>query len=217
MKHLILSLLALAFLAVTGEAQSVSLPAQLRGEVGAWIHIKPSKVDGGAPKWRLDPELEEIAPESFLPPEIAKAFIGKLVRGPQGKFRIEAWNAKADVASEIATTWIIIGKGTPGPPPVDPPPAGPKAKSLTFVVIGSPEKTATVTEDEPFQAWLRANGIGIYGIMTKAQQDANPNFKGVISPAIALQGADNKLIAWSSIGHNNVAAAKAFVVPYIGK
>lgn len=220
-RSLSLSILSvLAFLAPTNFSfgQAVTLPAQVRGEVGGWIHVKPLKVDGGIPKWRLDPELEEISPEVFLPPEAAKLFIGKLIRGPAGKFKIESWNAKGDVASDIATCWVVIGKGTtplPIPDPVPIPIPIAKVKSLTFVVIGPTLKTAAVTEDESLRAWLKENGVGIYGITTKAQQDANPKFKGIPNYSIALQDTSNNLIAHSLI--TDVAAAKAFVTQHLGK
>lgn len=210
--------LAIAFVLLIpslASAQSVSLPAQVKGDVGGWIHIKPVKVDGGQPRWRIDPELEEILPETFLPPEIAAKFVGKLVRGPAGKYRIESWCAKADTASDIATCWVIIGKGTTPLP--DPPPTV-KVKSLTFLVIGPTLKTAIVTEDADFRAWLKANGVGIFGIMTKAQQDANPKFAGIPSPSIVLQDQDNNVIAHNPIVANTtIEDAKSFVTRYLRK
>lgn len=204
-------LVALSVWPGTVAAQSVLLPSQLKVEAGGWVHVKPIKIDGGAPKWRLDPELEEIPPETFLPPDIAKAFIGKLVKGPPGKYKVEAWNAKGDAASDIATCWVVIGKPGPQPPP-DPPVPTIKIKSLTFVVIGPTPKTAAITEDEGLRVWLKARGIGIYGITTKAQQDANPKFAEVVSPAVALQDENNKLIAWTSMNSMTVESAKAFVI-----
>lgn len=209
-----LSILVVLLIPGLSLGQAVNLPAQVKGEVGGWIHVKPSKVEGGQPKWRLDPELEEIDPNTFLPPEAAKLFIGKLVRGPSGKFKVEAWNAKGDVASDLSTCWVVIGKGTTPAPPVDPVPIA-KVKSLTFVVIGPTAKTAVVTEDEGFRAWLKEHSIGIYGITTKAQQDANPKFAGIPNNSIVLQDAANNVIAHSPI--TDVSAAKTLVTQHLGK
>jgi len=48
---------------------------------------------------------------------------GKVVTGPPGRYKIESWCAKGDVASDIATCWVQIGGVIPPPPvPPDPPP-----------------------------------------------------------------------------------------------
>lgn len=158
MKHI--ALLALLVFASSASAQSVTLPVQVRAETGAWVHIKPVKVDGGVPKWRLDPELEEIPPETFLPPEAAKVFVGKMVKGPPGKWKVESWNAKGDVASEIAVCWVVIGSPGPRPPPVDPP-----KKVATHITFVGAEKTAlslATNNDAALRAWLKDNGVKVH-------------------------------------------------------
>ena len=207
MKHL--SLFALLLIPSLASAQSVSLPAQVKGDAQAWVHVKPVKVDGGPVKWRIDPELEEILPETFLPPEAAKLFVGKLVKGGPGKYRVEAWNAKGNLASDIATCWVVIGKGEPQPPTL-------RAKSLTFVVLGVTQHTVRITEDAGFRAWLKMNGVGVYGISTKAQQDANPKFAGISSPAIVLQDQNNEVLDQRPLSENmTIDDAKSFVSRYL--
>lgn len=108
---ILLSLPSLAY------GQSVTLPIEVKGAVGAWIIIAPEKIDGGTPKWRIDPGLQEVRLDLLLPPEMLKQLKGKVVTANQaGKYKIECWNAKADQASDIATCWIVIGNPTPVPP-----------------------------------------------------------------------------------------------------
>jgi hypothetical protein len=105
--------------------QSVTLPPEVKGGVGAWIIIAPEKIDGGKPRWRIDPGLQEVRLDLLLPPEQIAMLRGKVVTANKaGRFKIEAWNAKADVASDISTCWVVIGE--PGPVPPDPKPPEPK-------------------------------------------------------------------------------------------
>ena len=210
---LLTSLVAFVLTALPVAAQSVTLPVQLKVEAGGWLHVKPIKIDGGAVKWRLDQDLEEIPPESLFPPEIAKAFIGKIVKGPVGKYKVEAWNAKGEIASDIATTWVVIGK--PGPTPIPDPPPTAHPKSLTFLVIGATLKTAAVTENTGFRTWLKSKSIDVYGIVTKAQQDANPKFAGIPSPSIVLQDRANNVIAHAPL--TDITDAMEFVTKHLEK
>ena len=71
MKHI--ALLALLVFASSASAQSVTLPVQVRAETGAWVHIKPVKVDGAVYRnghW-------EAAGKVTVPPG--------WVAGPEGK------------------------------------------------------------------------------------------------------------------------------------
>lgn len=107
-------------------AQSVVLPAQVKGSPGAWIIIAPESVDGGAVKWRIDPGLQEVRLDLLLPPELLTKLKGKVVTGTPGRYKIEAWCAKGNVASDIATCWVeIVGSPTP-PDPKPPKPPEPK-------------------------------------------------------------------------------------------
>lgn len=135
MKRLI-PLLSLLLLAVPAWAQKVTLPAEVRGTVGAWVIIAPESVDGGSPRWRLDPGLQEVRLDLLLPPETLKQLRGKVVTAlKDGRYKVEAWNARGDEASDIATCWVVIGTPGPGPgpdpnPPDPPGPVDPLTRTL---------------------------------------------------------------------------------------
>src|SRR5258708_982144 len=107
---------------------AVVLPDALKGSVGAWVPVAPKLVVGGAVKWRIDPGLTEVDFAGLFPPDIVAKMTGKVVTSDvPGKYRVEAWNAKGDLASDIAVCWVTIG--TPPPPvpiPPGPDPPGPK-------------------------------------------------------------------------------------------
>lgn len=106
--------------------QAVKLPAEVRGVTGSWIIVAPESLDGGKPRWRIDVGLQEVRLDLLLPPETIDKLKGKVVTAAKpGRYRIEAWNAKGDVASAIATCWVVVGD-VPAPPPPDPiPPPNP--------------------------------------------------------------------------------------------
>jgi hypothetical protein len=107
-------------------AQSVTLPAEIKGARGAWIVVAP-KLDGGAPKWRVDPRLQEVDLAALLPADSVAKLKGKVfTSATDGRFKVEVWCAKADGVSDIATTWLIVGDGKPVTPDgVKPAPAAP--------------------------------------------------------------------------------------------
>ena len=120
----LLAVLCVLMLPLAAFGQSVTLPAEIKGAVGAWIIVAPTKIDGGTPRWRIDDGLQEVRLDLLLPPEMLKQLKGKVVTSNvPGKYRIECWNAKGDAASEIATCWVTIGTPGPTPPTPDPPPA----------------------------------------------------------------------------------------------
>lgn len=101
-------------------SQSVELPRELRRDPGEWIVVVP-KVDGGAPRWRVSPGLEEVDLGGLFGPEATAKMRGKVFRSKvAGTYTVECWNAKGDLASEIAVCRVVIGTPGPGPDPVDP-------------------------------------------------------------------------------------------------
>jgi hypothetical protein len=125
-----LSLLALLLLSWPAWGQKVVLPAEVRGGTGSWIIVAPEQLDGGKPRWRIDPGLQEVRLDLLLPPEQLAQLKGKVVTSTvAGRYRIEAWNAKGDTASEISTCWVIVGE--PGPAPPVPPGPGPQPQPPT--------------------------------------------------------------------------------------
>jgi hypothetical protein len=125
MKRLVACLLSLGVLA-SACAQELKLPAEIKGAAGAWIIVAPEVISGGKPKWRIDPGLQEVRLDLLLPPEVLGSLRGKVLQASPGRYRVEVWNAKDDVASDIVTCWILIGDQPlppPGPGPNPPPPA----------------------------------------------------------------------------------------------
>jgi hypothetical protein len=144
-------LLLLLTVAPASSAQSVTLPVEVRGAPGTWIIIAPSAIDGGVPRWRIDPALQEVRLDLLLPPELIAQLKGKVVTGPAGVYKVEAWNAKGDVASDLAVCWITIGDGKPTPPPIpipdpkpEPTPPPTPAKLTAIVLEESAQRTAGV-------------------------------------------------------------------------
>jgi hypothetical protein len=106
------------------KGQEVTLPAEIRGSPGAWLIVAPESVIGGKPRWRIDPGLQEVRLDLLLPPEQIAQLRGKVLTSTvAGRYKIEAWNALGDVASEIATCIVVIGNAPPVPiPPIPVPP-----------------------------------------------------------------------------------------------
>lgn len=123
------AVLTILFAALLAFGQQVTLPAEVKGAPGAWIIVAPEKVDGGKPRWRLDPGLQDVRLDLLLPPEQLATLRGKVVTASKpGRYRVEAWNAKGDIASEIATCWVVVGEPGPGPDPKPPDPKPPDPK-----------------------------------------------------------------------------------------
>lgn len=146
MKRISLALLALSLLAPAINAQSVTLPKEIQAIKGEWIVVAPEAIDGGVPRWRFDPGLSEVRLDLLFPSEV-KTLKGKVLRANKdGRYKVEAWNGKGDVASDIAVCWIVVGEPgplpgpTPGPGP-EPSPT-PTSQKLRIVVI---EETADAT------------------------------------------------------------------------
>lgn len=139
--------LLLCCLAASAGAQTVTLPAEIRGGTGSWVIVAPEAVDGGTVKWRIDAGLQEVRLDLLLPPETIAKLRGKVLTAlVAGRYRVEAWTAKGDVPSDIATCWVVIGQ--PGPTPPDPPnpepdPPDPTPSGLRSVMLihESAEKT----------------------------------------------------------------------------
>lgn len=111
-------------------APTVTLPVEIRGSVGAWIIVAPELVDGGKPRWRFDDGLQEVRLDLLFPTDLVSQAKGKVfTAAAAGRFKVEAWNAKGDVASDITTCWIVVGSPTPvvviPPGPITPLPPGP--------------------------------------------------------------------------------------------
>ena len=202
------SILFLLLFAAPALGQQVTLQKEIAGEPSEFIQIKAETKDATV-RWKvLDPGLNLFPVELLKDSKTAVVSAGKA-----GRYRVICVTAKGDVPSEFAMTTVVIGGVAPGPTPVPVPNV--KAKSLTFLVLSPTQATAAVTEDAAFRKRLTDNGIGVYGITTKAQQDANPKFAGITAPAICLQDTNNFLIG--SVPITTLAEANAFLSLYVGK
>lgn len=108
-------------------AQSVKLPAEVRGDPGGWVVIVPESKDGGEVKWKVPSGLQLVPLDKLFP---GQKSAGIVVSGPKGRYDVWAWNAKGDVASDLAVCTVVIGDSPippvpPGPTP-DPKPDPPK-------------------------------------------------------------------------------------------
>ena len=157
-------LLALLLPAMT-LAQEVKLPAEIQGGIGAWIIVAPEIVSGGKPKYRIDPGLTDVRLDLLFPPEVATQSRGKVVASNvAGRFKVECWNAKGDVASDIATCWVVVGSPPPqpGPTPVNPPQPAP-LPGLRVLIL---------EETSPSTLLPRQQSIAIRSLQVRAYLDS---------------------------------------------
>lgn len=142
----LLALLAFAMATPSLLAQKVTLPSKLECEAREWL-IVPAEVDGGVPKWELSPGLQEVRLDLVFPPEALKSMKGKVVKASApGTYTVRAWNAKGDVASDIAVCTIVVGGTPPAPPtPPVPPAPGPQSElAKTFQAAYDQERDAAL-------------------------------------------------------------------------
>lgn len=151
------------FGALAAAPGSVTLPAEVRGEVGAFVVIQ-AQTDGKAVRFvPLDAGL------SVFPSELLNnRKVTVVVAAKPGKYRILAYSAAGDEPGEPAFTTVIIGNPQPEPPPVPPGPGpGPNPQpggAYYFLLIradgpASPAFTQIVSDP----AWnkLRMKGHSI--------------------------------------------------------
>lgn len=150
-------LIALVWLEAAAQAQVVKLPAEVRGGVGSWVIVAPEFLEGGKPRWRADAGLQEVRLDLLLPPESLAQLKGKVYTSAvPGRFRVEAWNAKGDVASEISTCWVVVGEPGPAPPVPPGPGPGPQPPPGPQTPLGRELQTLYEADATPDKAkWLR--------------------------------------------------------------
>src|SRR5687768_15598923 len=110
-----LTLLAAILLAAPLQAQELSLPATVAGEVGAFIVVKADTPDSLV-KWRVvDAGL------NLFPQELQKdTKVAVVVSLRPGRYRILAVSAKDGIPSDIAECTVVIGGAPPTPVPPGP-------------------------------------------------------------------------------------------------
>lgn len=155
-----LLLATLLLVPMLGMGQEVRLPSEVSAVPGQWIVVAPEIVSGGKAKFRLDAGLEEVRLDILFPPDVAIQARGKVLSASKpGLYKVECWNAKGDVPSDIATCWVHV-LGTP--PEVDPAPT-PKPKPDVVTpppVVAGPRTVLIVREsatDSPSDARMFAS------------------------------------------------------------
>jgi hypothetical protein len=146
------SLLAILLLASPAFGQTLTLPAEVRGQPGSFISI-PAKTDGKIVRWvSLDSGLQ------LFPVELLKDSKTAVATGPTGSYRLLAYTSVKDSPSEPAICVVIIG--VPPPPPVPPAPVNDPladAARLAFQM----EFAATKLEDAAGFAQVYRHGIAL--------------------------------------------------------
>jgi hypothetical protein len=103
------------------QAQTLELPAEVKGQVGQFLRV-PAKTDGSMVQWySLDPGLN-VFPVDLLKDSKTAVIVGT----KEGRFRLMAYTALKDTPSLPAVCVIVIGDSPdPGPTPVPPGPTPP--------------------------------------------------------------------------------------------
>ena len=114
-------ILMLALLA----GQKVELPAEIRGEVGSFIAVRP-KTDGKLVRYySLDAGLNSF------PAELLSDATATVVTAPKpGRYRLLAYTALGDRPSDPVIVTIVVGGAAPPTPPVPTPTPGEYERSL---------------------------------------------------------------------------------------
>jgi len=194
MKHLI----ALLFCCSTAFGQSVTLPERMVSLPGTWVVIAPSKVEGGMPNWRIGAGLQEVDLSALLPPEMVGKLRGKVVTAEKpGLYVVEAWNAKADKASQIATCVVEIKGSTPPIPPTPPTPPDPPVPppspapipvdGFRVLIIFDDEKTIPKLPEKQQQIIYSLNVREYLDKACAKSQDGTPEYR--MFP-VKVQGAE---------------------------
>ena len=158
-------------------------------------------------------------------PELAAKAKGKLIIGKTpGRYRVRAWNAKADVPSDLATCWVVIDGPAPSPTP---PPAPPSPQAVANFIVGVTDNTArtlqqgAILSDDALFGYLRTQKIGwrVFDINSQALRDYKLDKvlaeRKLAPPAIIAWGTDGSIRAApapaSSDGVKQFIDGKTFV------
>lgn len=120
----------LMLLTSSAMAQVIELPTQYQGETGAFITIKPAKLEGSKVRYvALDPGLSVFPAELLTDPTATV-----VVSSQPGRYRLLAYTAKEGIPSLPAYTVVVIGQPGPTPPGPGPTPPPPD-KDLLFSAL----------------------------------------------------------------------------------
>jgi hypothetical protein len=105
--------------ATAGWGQKVTLPAEVKGEPGTFVTVK-AETDCAELKWLSPDGLALIPPELLKDSRVAVVSTQKA-----GRYRLYAYGAKGDKASDPAFCTVVVGDAPPVPPGPTPVPPGP--------------------------------------------------------------------------------------------
>lgn len=151
-------LLVLAAALVQAAPPVVTVPAEVKGEVGAFVAVRATVTESKVVKFvPLDAGLN-LFPADLLADKTATV----VTSGKAGRYRVLCYSGNADGPSEATTVTVVIGD----PPPVDPVKPDPKpqptaAKVCVVVVEESSLRTpaqADAMYDPTLQKWLKDGG-----------------------------------------------------------
>jgi len=128
------TMILLLFVAAAAQAAPpvVTVPAEVTGEVAAFVTVKAAVTDAKAVKFvPLDSGLS-VFPSGLL----SDPTVTVVVAQQAGRFRILCYSGNADGPSEPAVTTVVIGGATaPVIDPKEPDPVVPPTTSLYFAVV----------------------------------------------------------------------------------
>jgi hypothetical protein len=130
-------LLTLAF------GQSVSLPKEVQGEIGQFVTVKPTALDGGGVEYlTLDPGLS-IFPSSLLTDKSVLVFTSPKA----GRYRVLAYTAKGDKPSPPSICTVVIG-GAPKPDDPKPSVAPIPLPGLRVMIVYDSTKLSSMPKEQ---------------------------------------------------------------------
>lgn len=211
-------------------AQSVKLPSEVKGSVGAFVVVTAETEDKLVKWFSVDGSLNLFPPHLLKDSKIA--VVTALV---PGRYRLLAVSAKGDTPSDFAECVVVIGGAPPIPPPVPPPepvpptpppvppdptPAG--SRSL-FIIRETAETTpqlarlVTSLRSGPSADYLKSKGhtltildddaVGSDGKPSRFVEAWRPHFANLALPALIIYDSKTQAILLKvSIGPTATAA-----------
>lgn len=131
MKRITTLTVLLLAMTVFAEGVQLKLPAEVKGEPGAFVKVT-AETNGKLVKWKaLDRGL------ALFPVDLLKDTKTAVVTAVKpGKYRLQAVTALADEPSDIIETVVVVGNPTPPTPPTPPKPPEPTPSPAPIPVEG---------------------------------------------------------------------------------
>lgn len=184
MKRIALLCLLVLVLANPLLAQKVTLPQEVKGDVGAFIRVAADTADKEVRWYSPDKGL------NVFPVELLKdSKTAVVTASTKGRFRLIAYTAKGDVPSLPAECVVIVGDAplpgpNPGPGPVPPQPDGPLTKAFQSAYDKEPAADKAVSLDR-LRALYRQ---GADNVANAATMQALDDMMRSIAAALGVSG-----------------------------